>query len=39
MKKFKIKKSDYVLLAGLIFCCVTILFLTYSLNMPMEHVR
>lgn len=34
---FKLTQMEAVLLAGFIFCCVTVLWLAYSVNAPIEH--
>ena len=39
MQKFKINKRDVALIAGYVFCCGLVLYVAWSLNTPLEHVR
>ncbi len=39
MKNFKITKQDKFLLAGFVASCVLLVFLSWSLNAPIEHLR
>lgn len=36
MKNFKITRSDIVLVSGFIFCCLTVGYLSWSINGPVD---
>ena len=39
MEKFKISKRDAALIAGYVLCCGLVLYMAWSLNTPLEHMR
>jgi uncharacterized membrane protein len=39
IEKFKINKRDAALITGYILCCGLVLYMAWSLNTPLEHMR
>jgi len=39
MKNFKITKTDIVLLVGFVYCCISVGYMAWMLNVSLEHAR